>query len=61
MKGNIGRRRQMSAFVVTGNKNGTVGFALGKAIDAKTALRQAKNRAAQKLLYVEIFNNHTGK
>ncbi|KAJ9576823.1 hypothetical protein L9F63_006597, partial [Diploptera punctata] len=59
MKGNVGRRRQMSVFVVTGNKNGTAGFALGKAIDSKTALRQAKNRSGQKLMYIEIYNNHT--
>jgi ribosomal protein S5 len=25
-----------------------------------TALRKAKNRAAQKLMYVERYNNHTG-
>ena len=57
----MGRRRRISAFVVTGNKNGSAGIALGKAIEAKAALRKAKNRAGQKLLYIEIFNNHTGR
>ncbi|KAG8238114.1 hypothetical protein J437_LFUL012725 [Ladona fulva] len=33
MKGNLGRTRRMSVFVVTGNKNGLAGFALGKAVD----------------------------
>jgi small subunit ribosomal protein S5 len=60
MKGNLGRKRQISAFVVTGNKNGSAGIALGKAIESKAALRKARNRAGQKLLYIEIFNNHTG-
>ncbi|PSN34288.1 hypothetical protein C0J52_26005 [Blattella germanica] len=59
MKGNLGRRRQMSVLAVTGNKNGSAGFALGKATDGKTAIRQAKNRSGQKLVYIEIFNNHT--
>jgi len=59
MEGNMGRRRRISAFVVTGNKNGSAGIALSKAIEAKAALRKAKNRAGQKLLYIEIFNNHT--
>jgi ribosomal protein S5 len=46
---------------VTGNKNGSAGIALGKAIESKAALRKAKNRAAQKLMYIEIFNNHTSR
>ena len=57
----MGRRRKISAFVVTGNKNGSAGIALGKATEAKAALRKAKNRAGQKLLYIEIFNNHTSR
>jgi small subunit ribosomal protein S5 len=61
MKGSLGRRRQISAFVVTGNKNGSAGIALGKAIETKAALRKAKNRAGQKLMYIEIFNNHTSR
>lgn len=31
MKGNLGRTRRTSAFVVTGNGNGLAGFATGKA------------------------------
>nr|CAG4650973.1 EOG090X0689 [Simocephalus serrulatus] len=59
MKGNLGRTRRISAFVVTGNSNGLAGFALGKALLGTTALRKAKNRAAQKLMYVERYNDHT--
>lgn len=60
MKGNLGRTRRTSAFVVTGNGNGLAGFATGKAQMGMTALRKAKNRAAQKLMYVERYNEHTG-
>lgn len=60
MKGNLGRTRRTSAFVVTGNGNGLAGFAIGKAQMGMTALKKAKNRAAQKLMYVERYNEHTG-
>ncbi|KAL1401860.1 hypothetical protein pipiens_006343 [Culex pipiens pipiens] len=59
MKGNLGRKRRVSAMVVTGNGNGLAGFGFGKAVDIKTALRQAKNRSGQKLMYFELCNNHT--
>lgn len=59
MSANFGHKRRMSAFVVTGNKNGLAGFGLGKAIENKAALRKAKNRAGQKLMYVERFEEHT--
>ncbi|XP_055551499.1 28S ribosomal protein S5, mitochondrial [Wyeomyia smithii] len=59
MKGNLGRKRRISAMAVTGNGNGLAGFGFGKAIDIKTALRQAKNRAGQKLMYFELCNEHT--
>lgn len=59
MKANSGRYRRISVVAVTGNKNGLAGFALGKAADSKAALRRAKNRAGQKLMYIERYNNHT--
>lgn len=59
MKGNMGRKRRMSIFVVTGNGNGLAGFGLGKAIETKAALKNAKNRAGQRLLYIDMYNNHT--
>lgn len=61
MKGNFGRKRRLSVFAVTGNKNGLGGFATGKGLESKTALRKAKNRAGQKLMHINIFRNHTGK
>lgn len=60
MTGNLGKRRTYSTFVVTGNKNGLVGIALGRAIEGRAALRLAKNRAGSKLMHVQMYNNHTG-
>ncbi|ENN80051.1 hypothetical protein HUJ04_004571 [Dendroctonus ponderosae] len=59
MKGNFGRKRRLSAFVVTGNKQGLGGFAMGKALEGRVALRKAKNRSAQKLMHIRLFENHT--
>lgn len=59
MKGNLGRKRRWSVFVVTGNGNGLAGFAQGKSIDARAAMRKAKNRAGQHLIYFELYNGHT--
>lgn len=61
MKGNLGRKRRLSVFAVTGNKNGLAGFALTKGQDSKSAIRKAKNRAGQKLMHIKIFRNHTGR
>ena len=56
----MGRTRRISAFVITGNSNGLAGFALGKAQGGQAALRKAKNRAAQKLIFIERYKDHTG-
>lgn len=59
MKGTLGRTRRQSTFCVTGNGNGLAGFATAKAVEAKACLRKAKNRAAQKLMNIQICNGHT--
>nr|CAG4640858.1 EOG090X0689 [Eulimnadia texana] len=59
MKGNFGRKRRISVLAVTGNGNGLAGFAVGKATVGNTAVRKAKNRAGQRLMYLERYNNHT--
>ncbi|GLV43460.1 mitochondrial ribosomal protein S5 [Carabus blaptoides fortunei] len=59
MKGNFGRTRRISVIAVTGNRNGLAGFALAKSTEIKGALRQAKNRAGQKLMNIDIYNGHT--
>lgn len=58
MKGNLGRKRRLSGFVVTGNGRGLAGFATGKAVDGRAVLRKAKNRAGQKLMYIELCEGH---
>lgn len=59
MKGNLGRKRRQSCFAVTGNGKGLAGFATAKSVDAKAALRKVKNRAAQKLVHIDICDEHT--
>lgn len=59
MVGSIGRKRSMSALVVVGNRNGAVGVSFGKAPDVISALRKAKNRAANNIQYIERYNDHT--
>uniref|UniRef100_A0A224Z8Y5 Small ribosomal subunit protein uS5m n=1 Tax=Rhipicephalus zambeziensis TaxID=60191 RepID=A0A224Z8Y5_9ACAR len=59
MTGNLGRMRRHKALVVVGNKNGLIGFASGKANDARSALRVAKNKAVQRLRYIDRFEEHT--
>ena len=57
----FGRKRRMSIFAVTGNGNGLAGFALSKAMTVQDAIRKVKNRAGQKLLHIQRYNDHTGK
>lgn len=59
MTGTLGRKMSFSALVVTGNKNGLAGLGLGKAQSGRAAIRVAKNRAAQRLRYIPLYNNHT--
>ncbi|KAL1115707.1 hypothetical protein AAG570_005997, partial [Ranatra chinensis] len=56
MTGNMGRKKRMSVCVVTGNKRGLAGFGLGKAIDGRTAMKLANNRAGQKLMTIPMDN-----
>ncbi|KAK0182474.1 hypothetical protein PV327_000614 [Microctonus hyperodae] len=59
MTGNMGRKRRVSTFVITGNRNGLAGFAVAKAPEGRPALRIAKNRAATKLIYIKRYKEHT--
>lgn len=61
MKKNGGRYRTVSTLVVTGNGQGLAGFALGKSVEGKASMRNAKNRAGQKLIYVQRYKDHTGE
>ncbi|KAL6431004.1 hypothetical protein ACFW04_007039 [Cataglyphis niger] len=59
MTGNLGRKSRASAFIVTGNGNGLAGFAIAKTSTAKAALKTAKNRAGQRLMYIPRYKEHT--
>lgn len=59
MKGNMGRKRRYSVMSVTGNKNGLAGFSTSKAPEVRTALRKSKNRAGQKLISIDLYENRT--
>lgn len=59
MRGNLGRMRRHSTFIITGNGQGVAGFALGKSSDPKAAIRKAKNRAGQKLMHFDLCDGHT--
>lgn len=61
MTGNLGRKTKISAFVVTGNRNGLAGFAVGKAPLGPAALKIAKNKAGRRLIYIPRYKEHTGK
>lgn len=61
MTGNLGRKSRISIFVVTGNGNGLAGFALAKAPAQKAAIKTAKNRAGQRLMYIARYKEHTSK
>ena len=54
-----GRTRYVVTMAVTGNKKGIAGFAFVKTKEAGVAVRRAKNKAAQRLIYVDLYENHT--
>lgn len=51
-----GRRMSFSALVVVGDKQGTVGFGLGKAAEVPEAVRKAVAQAKKNLVSVPIEN-----
>ncbi|EGI69854.1 28S ribosomal protein S5, mitochondrial [Acromyrmex echinatior] len=59
MTGNLGRKSRISIFVITGNGNGVAGFALAKAPVQKAAIKTAKHRASQRLMYISRCKEHT--
>lgn len=59
VSGSYGRVKSFEATVVTGNGNGCIGFGVGEAVDQRSAIRLAKNRAGQRLVYVERKNDAT--
>lgn len=52
-----GKRLSFSALVVVGDKNGLVGYALGKAREVPAAIDKASRRALKNLIKVKIVND----
>lgn len=51
-----GRRFSFSALVVVGDKNGKVGYGLGKAKEVPDAIRKASQEASKKMINVALDN-----
>lgn len=51
-----GRRFSFSALIIVGDKNGKVGFGLGKAKEVPDAIRKATQAASRKMITVPIAN-----
>ncbi|KAI3389670.1 hypothetical protein SNEBB_001383 [Seison nebaliae] len=56
---NEGRKKRASCFAISGNGKGLAGFALGKALEKRTATKLAKNRTMNNLLYIPLYENRT--
>jgi small subunit ribosomal protein S5 len=61
MTGNLGRVRRHSILMITGNRNGTVGFSLsaGKYGKGYRNFRKAVNKAGLRLVNIERFEDRT--
>lgn len=59
MSSNMGRKKCCRCMVITGNRNGLAGFSWVTARELKSALISAKNRAGQRLIHIERYNDHT--
>ncbi|XP_017757508.1 PREDICTED: 28S ribosomal protein S5, mitochondrial [Eufriesea mexicana] len=59
MSSTLGRVKRHRTFVITGNRNGLAGFASVTKHDLKGSISAAKNKAGQRLIYIERYNDHT--
>lgn len=55
----LGKKKTASCFAVTGNSDGVIGYGLGKGSTASGAIKMAKLRASQRLLYIERCEGRT--
>ncbi|CAL7949580.1 unnamed protein product [Xylocopa violacea] len=56
----MGRSQYYYCMVITGNRNGLIGFAKATGTTSKSVLITAKNRAGKRLMCFERYNDHTG-
>ncbi|XP_053986511.1 28S ribosomal protein S5, mitochondrial [Hylaeus volcanicus] len=59
MTGMFGRKKRVIVYAVTGNGKGLAGFATALRGDNKGALTLARNKAGQRLMYFERYDDHT--
>ncbi|CAK9808575.1 28S ribosomal protein S5, mitochondrial [Anthophora plagiata] len=59
MTSNMGRSKCARCMVITGNGKGLAGFAMLTGKDFKSCLITAKNKAGQRLIYIDRYNDHT--
>jgi small subunit ribosomal protein S5 len=52
-----GKRFSFSAFVVSGDKKGSIGFALGKSREVSAAIAKATTRARKRMILVSMRGN----
>jgi small subunit ribosomal protein S5 len=55
----LGKKKTISCFAVTGNREGIIGYGTGKGPTASGALKLAKAHASQRLLKIDLFENRT--
>lgn len=61
MTSNMGRTKRCRVCVITGNKKGLAGFVMLNGNEFKSTINTAKNKAGQRLIYIERYNDHTGR
>ncbi|KKR05657.1 MAG: 30S ribosomal protein S5 [candidate division WS6 bacterium GW2011_GWF2_39_15] len=52
-----GKRLRFSAMVVAGDKNGSVGIALGRGVDTRSAMEKAERRAAKNMKKIQVIGD----
>ena len=52
-----GKRLRFSAMVVTGDRNGSVGIALGRGVDTRSAMEKAERKAVKTMKKIELIGD----
>src|SRR5690606_2386198 len=52
-----GKRLRFSAMVVAGDRNGSVGVALGRGVDTRSAMEKAEKKAVKTMKKIEVIGD----
>jgi small subunit ribosomal protein S5 len=55
----LGKKKTITCFSVTGNRNGVIGYGMGKGSTAGGAIKLSKAHASQRLLTIDRYENRT--